>query len=386
MAAPSVTYTFTNGTTSDATQVNTNFTDLIDCMSDGTTDFSIGSLTVAGATTFNGTVTLGNSTADSVTFTGNLASSITLSATATYNIGSATVGLLSVYLGNGSFTTRILAGSLTASYTITLPVASPGQTGKTMIFTDVGLAEFRYIDKILEAKTSNYTATGDETVIQADASGGSFTIALPAAASFTGKRYIVKRIDNTLANTVTIDPNSSEEVDFISDGSGWIVIGSKTHWVSTAGAWVVTSTGGSPAVGTATFNTVITTRYGNRARVVYQLRTTAAGTNPTAGDLFVGFPTNVLPDSTVQFTTTGSNAAPASAQGPDIGVFSGNNITSANGQAQLLAIPYDNTKFRLVGLIGGAGAVWYTSSAFSLATTSFQLGGYIDYPVANWNA
>jgi hypothetical protein len=60
MAAPSVTYTFSNSTTADATEVNTNFTDIINGITDGTKDLTINLLTVNGAASFNGNVTLGN--------------------------------------------------------------------------------------------------------------------------------------------------------------------------------------------------------------------------------------------------------------------------------------------------------------------------------------
>lgn len=70
MASPSVTYTFTNATTADATQVNQNFTDIINGLTDGTKSLSIDALTCAGAVALNGTVGLGNSTADTVTITG----------------------------------------------------------------------------------------------------------------------------------------------------------------------------------------------------------------------------------------------------------------------------------------------------------------------------
>ena len=54
MAAPSVTYSFTNGTTADATQVNQNFTDLINGLSDGTKDLSILNIVIAGKATITG--------------------------------------------------------------------------------------------------------------------------------------------------------------------------------------------------------------------------------------------------------------------------------------------------------------------------------------------
>ena len=70
MAAPSVTYTFTNSTTADADQVNTNFANLISAMTDGSKSFSIDALTCAGACILNGSVTLGNATADTITANG----------------------------------------------------------------------------------------------------------------------------------------------------------------------------------------------------------------------------------------------------------------------------------------------------------------------------
>jgi hypothetical protein len=53
MAAPSVTNTFTNGTTADATQVNQNFTDVINGITDGTKDLTFNDCTVNGAAVFN---------------------------------------------------------------------------------------------------------------------------------------------------------------------------------------------------------------------------------------------------------------------------------------------------------------------------------------------
>lgn len=122
MSAITVTYTFTNGAVADAVQVNQNFTDLINGTSDGTKDFSINALTVAGAATLNGNVTLGNASADDVTVTGSLASSIPIKTNATFDFGSSTLGLASIYLGSaGGKTTRIVGGA-TNSHTYTLPV------------------------------------------------------------------------------------------------------------------------------------------------------------------------------------------------------------------------------------------------------------------------
>lgn len=89
MAYPSVTYSFTNGTTISATEVNQNFTDLINGASNGTKDYNINALTVAGTANLNGAVNLGNATSDDVTVTGYLASALIPKADDTYDLGTA---------------------------------------------------------------------------------------------------------------------------------------------------------------------------------------------------------------------------------------------------------------------------------------------------------
>jgi len=131
MANPSVTYSFSNGTTADATQVNQNFTDLINSLIDGTKSLSIDALTTAGIATFNDAVTLGNASGDDINFLGSLASTIPLKTNNSFNIGSATLGLASVYLGApSSRTTRLLSNqSIASSFTLTLPL-STGNLGE----------------------------------------------------------------------------------------------------------------------------------------------------------------------------------------------------------------------------------------------------------------
>lgn len=90
MPSPSVTNTFSNGTTADATQVNTNFTDIINALTDGLKDLVVSSinlttLTVSGVATFNGAVGLGNAAADAITITGTPTFSTAITITATTN-------------------------------------------------------------------------------------------------------------------------------------------------------------------------------------------------------------------------------------------------------------------------------------------------------------
>lgn len=261
MPAPSVTYTFSNSTTADATQVNQNFTDLINAMSDGTKDFSISALTVAGNASFNGNVTFGNASGDDVTFTGSLASSIPIKTTNIYNIGASTLGLLSIYFGSsgGAFTTRVIGGAAGSSYTLTLPTTG-GTVGQNVRTDGSGGLSFEYPYKVT-SKTTTYTATGDEAVILCSTAGGAWTLTLPAAASFTNKAFYIKKTTSD-ANALTIDGNGSETIDgattyllrsqyecvmIVSDGSNWYVANKDSLKLFTA---YVTFSGGTPTATT----------------------------------------------------------------------------------------------------------------------------------------
>lgn len=85
------------------------------------------------------------------------------------------------------------------------------------------------------SKTSAYTLTASDDLVLASASGAAFTLTLPAAASNTGKVYLIKKTDSTF-NAVTVDGNASETIDgattttlntqnesieIVSDGTNW---------------------------------------------------------------------------------------------------------------------------------------------------------------------
>ncbi len=87
-------------------------------------------------------------------------------------------------------------------------------------------------------KTSGYTVTATDTVIFADATSGNVTITIPAAASFSGYRFYVKRIDGS-ANTCTITRSGSDTIDgatsftldvqytsvmLVSNGTAWYIL------------------------------------------------------------------------------------------------------------------------------------------------------------------
>lgn len=142
MAAPSFTYTLTNGTTADASQVMQDFNDLLNGITDGSKDLSINALTCAGAATLNGHINLGNASGDDLTILASLASTLPIKTTNAYDIGSSTKGLAGVYFGANSQTTRIIGSSSMAStWTLTLPTG-PGTNNYVLATNGSGVTSW----------------------------------------------------------------------------------------------------------------------------------------------------------------------------------------------------------------------------------------------------
>jgi hypothetical protein len=109
MAYPSVTYTFTNGTTASATEVNQNFTDLINGLSDGTKDISISALTVAGTASLNGAVNIGNATSDDIAVNGYITTALIPKADDSYDLGTSALAWQDAYFEGVVYTDTIQA-------------------------------------------------------------------------------------------------------------------------------------------------------------------------------------------------------------------------------------------------------------------------------------
>ena len=125
-------------------------------------------------------------------------------------------------LSTADFATLALQQTFTDSQTFTKSVVLNGGFNMEMV-----------------SKTANYTLTSDDGIVHADATGSSFTLTLPAAASNMNKVYIISRIDVIAStNLVTIDPNGSETIDgmanwklypdekitIMSDGTNWMTL------------------------------------------------------------------------------------------------------------------------------------------------------------------
>ena len=119
---------------------------------------------------------------------------------------------------------------------VRLPIGSSGQT----LQVASGLPAWAPANNTapVSTQTASYTLTGSDSIILADATSNSLTITLPAAASFSGYRFSIKRIDGS-ANAVTIGRTGSDTIDgatsmtldqqytaltVVSNGSAWYIL------------------------------------------------------------------------------------------------------------------------------------------------------------------
>jgi hypothetical protein len=127
-------------------------------------------------------------------------------------------------LTNKTITSPSIGGTVAGSATYTTPVlTTPTANGLKVAVTG--------------SKTGTYSAAATDYLIPCNASGGGFTVNLPAASGNTGLTFLIKKTDSTL-NIVTIDGNASETIDgsttttlntqnesvlITCDGSNWLI-------------------------------------------------------------------------------------------------------------------------------------------------------------------
>ena len=257
MANVSVTHSFTNSTTADATQVNTNFTDIINGTSDGSKDFSISALTCAGNFTANGTTnTLGSASNDDLVINASLASSVPIKTTFTYDVGTSTIGLRSIYFGDAGSaarSTRVIGGTVASSYTITLPVAvgSAGQSvanlgSGSLIFLNDSASQTRNLGLAGSVGSSILTVA----LKGADGNDPSATnpvyITFRSATATTGTPVI-----RAVTGALSVQVSSGSTLGHISGMNNWLYV----YAIDNAGT-VELAVAGSPFVDT---NSVVTT-------------------------------------------------------------------------------------------------------------------------------
>jgi len=134
-------------------------------------------------------VAIGNSSADDLTITASLASTISIKTTRTYNIGSADLGLATVYFGgNSTYTAAVSAPSsgLVADTVFTFPNTS-GSAGNTLVNDGTGVTNWHVMDS--PDTRINYTLAGSVgssnlTIALKDKAGNDASAASPVRLTF----------------------------------------------------------------------------------------------------------------------------------------------------------------------------------------------------------
>lgn len=214
----------------------------------------ISTLTVSSATvtdiTINGTCTGSGcssvSTNSTYTWTGaqTFTSSVTFSSTATFNnLQTLTFENLSVltldeaYFDASTSSMTVSTLTVSGSLRVTNVGAVTWSTGTSVYFQ--GGVFFNSVD----VATTPYTATDYDYLLRVDATEANITVNLPAASGYSGKPYIIKKVDSS-ANTVSVSADTGEYLDghasvtLISqydavtiqgNGTGWDITGNLGH-------------------------------------------------------------------------------------------------------------------------------------------------------------
>jgi len=297
MAYPSVTYSFTNGTTISATEVNQNFTDLINGASDGTKDYNISALSVAGAANLNGNVALGNATSDDVTVTGRIASAVVPKTDDTYDLGTSALAWKDAYFDGAVITDTI--SELTAAAGVTID-------GLTIKDSEVQNNGFPDSPKGYTSVTStgafNVTKTGSSLYnVVVNAAGGSVTANLPNDVKAGYRvRFEVTLTNSTEANSFFTSPAIAEAQI---NGTGFVELMALVDNPSTAGNWKVTDveersaalTATATGANTSTVNYSFVRQSKQVTFSAYQGFMTAIGTN--ARITMAAVPTRIRPSA-----------------------------------------------------------------------------------------
>jgi hypothetical protein len=230
-------------------------------------------------------------------------------------------------------------------------------------------------------KTSAYTATVNDDVILCSASGGAFTITLPAAATRTGKFLWIKKTDSTFS-AVTVDGNGSETINgaltttlntqyegiqIVSDGSNWTIIDRLIPSEATLSAFTIT------AFGTVSSQETYYKRNGDSLRMFGDFQ----GSGSTAVTATVALPSGLTIAGSTRFPTgnavivgrwyVGIAVANSVKTGTMVGVTGGSTIGFGIDAYTSSTNPFS---LQQGGAFGGSGVVY---------------GFDVTIPIAGWN-
>lgn len=249
---------------------------------------------------------------------------------------------------------------------------------------------------VSQAKTTTYAILATDDYVTGDATGGIFTMTLPAANSVPkGKQLIVKKIDSTLTQ-ITLSRAGSDTIDgatsttlatqyeahtLLSDGSSlWSVVNHTYPTISNAYTPTITGTSVNPTKATTTIaDAAYWIRQGSYAVVRYDYRhTNNAGSASGTGTYLFSLPSGMSIDTSKIYI---NNAVSGSGV---VGTFTSGDEATTSRSGVVTA--YDSTHFAAANSNSTASTnlSFIGSGSFPLNTSALYYSMILQIPIVGW--
>jgi hypothetical protein len=243
-------------------------------------------------------------------------------------------------------------------------------------------------------KTGAYTATSSDDLILCDASGGAFTVTLPAASTNSGLILTIKKTDSSLANKITIDGNGSETIDgattkklctqyesfkIICDGSNWHVIAHEIPSPVTTFTMTIGATTTAPTKGTIVRDDARWSRRGRYMILTYSYAQSLAG-NAGSGTYLFQLPSGISAD-------TGALSVPSFPSNialPVVGSGWQNTTGDITGEIRFTTIGLHSSSALVAFAQVGTVATLTGSSSAELSNASAMYSFTAEVPITDW--
>lgn len=205
-------------------------------------------------------------------------------------------------MGLPPFTTK---GSTDSTPKVTFELDTPD-----FIITHAGVkATLSRNVAVSSVQTTTYSVLTTDYTVLVDGAGGSYNVTLPTAIGATGKQYIFKRVDQTLANTVSIVTSGGQTIDgsatknLSTQFEQWAVVSDGTNWQVIGHSVMSQFTPFTPVLGAGWGVPVGTTGLWRRVGDSLDCIITFTAVTTTAGSSSVGFPIGIVVASSIASPT-----------------------------------------------------------------------------------